>query len=156
MGGRHHEVCRRWLSRRWRHRARLRLRRRRPRTAREVHAAVGNTIPGSLRAVERALSRFDLGRSSGRGVGIDDRDKSGQGEIEGGGIRLLTRRISGRVLNTYAAKRKKGTWLLFASARHFTLRREMPNRHPPSAAPRHTRIPAIGEDPTKQESHGFD
>jgi hypothetical protein len=29
------------------------------------------------------------------------------------------------------------------------------HRHPPSAAPRHTRIPAIGEDPTKQESHGF-
>ncbi len=32
------------------------------------------------------------------------------------------------------------------------------HHHPPSAigcAPRHTRIPAIGEDPTKQESHGF-
>jgi hypothetical protein len=56
---------------------------------------VGNTIPGSLRAIERDLSRFDLGRSSGRGVGIDDRDKSGQGKSEGGGIRLLTRRISG-------------------------------------------------------------
>ena len=111
-------------------------------------SAVGNIMPGSLRAVERALSRFDLGRSSGRGVGIDDRDKSGQGESEGGGIRLLTRRIS---------ERKKGAWLLFASDRHFTLRREMVHRctairHPPSAAPRHTRIPAIGEDPTKQES----
>ena len=34
-----------------------------------------------------------FGRSSGRGVGIVDRDKSGQGEAEGGGIRLLTRRI---------------------------------------------------------------
>jgi hypothetical protein len=61
MSGRHREVRRRRLSRRWRHRARLRLRRRRPRTACEVHAAVGNTIPGNLCAVERALSRFDLG-----------------------------------------------------------------------------------------------
>ena len=117
MGGRHRDVRPRRLSRRWRHRTRLHHRL--PRIAREVHAAVGNTMPGSLRAVERALSRFDLGRSSGRGVGIDDRDKSGQGESEGGGIRLLTRRIS---------ERKKGAWLLFASARHFTLRREMVHR----------------------------
>jgi len=97
MGGRDRDVRRLRRSRRCRHRARLLLlhllRRRRPRTAREVHASEGNTIHGSLRVLERVVSRFNHGRSSGRGVGIDDRDKSGQGEDEGGGIRLLMRRI---------------------------------------------------------------
>ena len=75
-GGRHRDIRQQRRSWRWRHRTRLllrrrrRRRRRRPRTACEVHAAMGNNIPGSLHTVERAVSRFIHERSSRRGVGL--------------------------------------------------------------------------------------